>query len=234
MVLAYHAVADIEREADPHRLVLHPRLLEDQLDMLTRRRYRFLTAAELWAETGGRRPPAGTAVLTFDDGWMDAVETVAPLLRRRGIKATFYVCPGWLGGQHPEVPGPAGRLLTTHAVKELRKAGMEVASHSMVHRDLTLLDPDELAADLATSKRGVEDLVEEPCRTFAYPYGLFGPREEAAVAEAGYDLALAWQPGPWRAHAVPRLPAPPRNGGRRLALKLLGVRKPDVLRRWDD
>jgi len=47
-----------------------------------------------------------------------------------------------------------------------------------------------------------------------------------AAAEAGYELAFGWLPGPWQPLAAPRLPAPPRNGPLRLALKLAGLRKP--------
>jgi hypothetical protein len=65
-----------------------------------------------------------------------------------------------------------------------------------------------------------------PCRTLAYPFGLFDDRVERAARAAGYELAWGWLPGSWRAAAAPRLPAPPRHGARRLAIKLLGIRRP--------
>src|SRR4029079_19104496 len=97
----YHGVGEVDDDADPHRLVLDPRLLDDQLRFMLRHRYRFVTARQLHEEFGGRRPPNGTAVLTFDDGWLDAATTVVPMLERLGLTATFYVCPGWLRGPHP-------------------------------------------------------------------------------------------------------------------------------------
>ena len=60
----------------------------------------------------------------------------------------------------------------------------------------------------------------EPCRTLAYPYGLYDERVVRAAGEAGYELAFGWLPGPWRPLEAPRLPAPPRHGARRLSLKL--------------
>ena len=224
IVLAYHGVAEGAEAEDPDRLLLDPTLFERQLRMLVRRGYRFTTASEALEEPGGR-PAAGTAVLTFDDGWLDALTEVVPLLRRVGASATFYVCPGWLGGHHPLVAGPAGRLLDAGGVRELRRHGMEVASHSMLHRDLRKLSDDELSDDLVTSKAAVEELIDGPCRTFAYPYGLSDTRVEEATVAAGYELAFAWSPGPWRAASAPRLPAPPRHGPLRLALKMVGVRR---------
>lgn len=41
-------------------------------------------------------PPAGT-VLTFDDGYREHLDVVAPLLAERGVSATFYVATGLHG-----------------------------------------------------------------------------------------------------------------------------------------
>ena len=103
---------------------------------------------------------------------------------------------------------------------------MELGSHSLSHFDLRKLSDAELAAELSDSKQAVEAITGRPCRLFAYPYGLYDDRVVEAVGTAGYELAFAWLPGPWRPLEAPRLPAPPRHGAGRLALKLLGVRRP--------
>lgn len=225
-LLAYHGIGMVDDDGDPNRLVTAPTLLDRQVGFLQRLGYRFLTAEELLEDAGDHPPRPGTAVLTFDDGWHDAVDVVVPLLQRRGIAATFYVCPAWLGGSHPDVRGSAARLMDADGVRALVAAGMEVASHSLAHRDLRTLPDDELAGDLARSKADVETITGRPCRTFAYPFGFRDARVEAAVRGAGYELAFAWGIGPWRRFAAPRLPAPPRHGAGRLALKLLGIRRP--------
>ena len=130
------------------------------------------------------------------------------------------------GGQHWQVPGEAGRLLDEAGVRALADAGMELGSHSLSHPDLRKLDDGELAAELRESKEAVERITGSPCRTFAYPFGLYDETVTQAVAEAGYELAFAWLPGPWQPLAAPRLPAPPRHGPVRLALKLAGLRRP--------
>lgn len=229
VVLAYHAIGRATDDEDPHRLVLDPKRFDDQVQLLRRRGYRFLTAEQLLAEAGGGPPPRATAVLTFDDGWLDAVTEVAPRLANLGIPASFYVCPGWLDGHHPEVEAEAGRLIGVDGLRALRDAGMEVASHSMRHRDLRSLSDDELAHDVSESRAQLESLLDRPCVTFAYPYGFSDERVEAAVQAAGYRLALGWNPDwastSWRPLAAPRLPAPPRHGAGRLALKLLGLHR---------
>ena len=42
----------------------------------------------------GRPLPARAVALTFDDGYRDNLDTVAPMLRRLGLPATFYLVPG--------------------------------------------------------------------------------------------------------------------------------------------
>ncbi|HEX9375331.1 MAG TPA: polysaccharide deacetylase family protein [Actinomycetota bacterium] len=225
IVLAYHGVGRAADDTDPTRLITSPRHLESQVRLLRRLGYRFATAEQVLAGSGGDAPPDRTAVLTFDDGFRSWLTDALPLLQRLGIRATFYVCPGWLGGHHPEVAGEEGRLLDADDARALVGAGMELGSHAMAHADLRELDDEALRDDLASSKAGVEELTGRPCRTLAYPFGLFGEREERAAAEAGYELAFGWWPGPWRRFAAPRLPGPPRHGAARLAAKLMGVRR---------
>ena len=215
-VLVYHGLG----RPDEARLLISPKHLEGQIRYLQRRGYEFVTAEEL-----NGAPANGTVALTFDDGFRTALTDVAPLLTRLGVRGTFYVSPGLFGTQHWQVSGDEGRLLDADDAKALVGAGMELGSHTMTHPDLRKLTDEDLASELEGSKAAIEKITGRPCRTLAYPYGLYDDRVTAATAAAGYDLAFAWLPGPWDRLAAPRLPAPPRHGALRLALKLAGARR---------
>jgi peptidoglycan/xylan/chitin deacetylase (PgdA/CDA1 family) len=223
-ILVYHGVGEVDSSSDPARLVAGPQTLGSHLNWLGRRGYRFSSAAELAGSVSGDGPPAGTAILTFDDGLVDGLSTVAPLLRDRGIPATFFICPGLLGGQHEFIEGVAGRLLSADQARELDAMGFDLGAHSMTHPDLRALDDAKLTREIRESKEGVEELTGKPCRTFAHPYGLSDGRVQRAVEAAGFEIAFAWGPGRWSQFAAPRLPAPIHHGGRRLGLKLLASR----------
>ena len=223
VTLVYHGIERADDGADPARLLTAPEHLESHVRFLRRRGYRFLTAEELLAEG---RPAPGTAVLTFDDGYRNWLTGAVPVLRRVGVRATFYVCPGLWGGHSPDVSGDPGRLVTEAEARELHAAGMELGSHSLSHLDLRRVDDSTLERELGASKRAIEGLTGRPCRTLAYPYGLYDARVASAAGAAGYELAFGWLPGPWKPLEAPRLPAPPRHGALRLALKLYGVRRP--------
>jgi peptidoglycan/xylan/chitin deacetylase (PgdA/CDA1 family) len=227
VVLAYHGVGEARPADDPKRLVVSTERLVSHVRLLQRRGYGFFTAEEL-LDAGG--PRAGTAVLTFDDGFADWLTDALPVLEQLNVRATFYVCPGLFGEHAPWVFGEHGRLLDEDGVRALHEAGMELGAHSLTHPDLRTLDDAALARELRESKVAVERITGVACRTFAYPYGLYDQRVAVAVRDAGYELAFAWAPGPWRRFAAARLPAPPRHGARRLSLKLLGIRRPALLR----
>jgi len=225
LVLAYHAVGDCADDEDPERLVVSPRRLRAHVRLLAAIGYRFATAADLLR---GHERRGRTAVLSFDDGWLDALTTVAPLLEPFGARATFFVCPGMWGGRSPYVRGEAGRLLSAGQARELHAAGHELGAHTMTHPDLRALGDAELARELRDSKDAIEQLTGEPCRTFAYPFGFAGEREIAAVRDAGFELGFGWGAEvPRRRHALPRLAGPTRHGGAGLAAKLAGLRPPE-------
>ena len=227
VVLAYHAINHIDPAQDPHRLVTAPEHLASHVRALQRLGYRFLTAGELLERWPDGRPRGRVAAITVDDGWLDGLTIAAPLLERLGVRATFYVCPGWFDrSQHPLVEGEAGRLLDAAGARELHER-MEVASHTMSHPDLRTLSDDDLARELTESRRRVEEVTGAPCRTLAYPYGAFDERVERAARAAGYALSYTWAGGRFRPTAAPRLPAPVRAGGARLITKLAGLRVPD-------
>lgn len=66
------------------------------------------------ALTAGEPPPPGT-VLTFDDGYREHLDVVAPQLRERGVTATFYVAAGLHGGGEALAPVDAWYWLLDHA-----------------------------------------------------------------------------------------------------------------------
>lgn len=224
VVLAYHGISTAARD-DGSRLLIDPEHLRSHVRMLKRRGFGFCTAGDLVADAD-RGPASRTAVLTFDDGWLDGLTTVAPLLEELGVRATFYVNPGRWGEQHPDVAGEPGRLLNADQARTLHDRGMELGSHSRDHAVLTELDDATLADDLAQSKAAVEDLTGEPCLTLAYPFGIYDDRVDDAARAAGYELCFGWLPGPWARYGAPRLPPPTRLGAWALRLKMRGVHKP--------
>jgi len=71
----------------------------------------------------GESPPRGT-VLTFDDGYREHLDVVAPMLAGRGASATFYVATGLHGDGAALAPVDAWYWLLDHA--ESREAAIRL------------------------------------------------------------------------------------------------------------
>ena len=106
LVAMYHYVRDTLETPFPEIRALPPHLFEQQLDWL-QERFALVPLTDVEAAVDGRGPlPENAAHLTFDDGFVDHYSTVFPILRRRGLSATFFVAA--------DTCGPAPRVLDVH------------------------------------------------------------------------------------------------------------------------
>lgn len=132
-------------------------------------------------EEGLRSWRENSVVLTFDDGYEDLAQVVAPELASRGWTATVFLasqCTERRGLDHL----PTARLLSWSQAGDLVKAGWEVGSHSLSHRDLSRLPQKELVREIRDSRGQLEERLQSPVRSFAAPYGRVNRRVRETVA----------------------------------------------------
>jgi peptidoglycan/xylan/chitin deacetylase (PgdA/CDA1 family) len=85
-------------------------------------------------------------------------------------------------------------LMTWDQVKELRRQGMDVQSHTSTHRVLQTLRDDQLAEELGGSREILEGIMGEKIRAISYPVGKplkYTPGIRNAVRKAGYELGFS-------------------------------------------
>jgi peptidoglycan/xylan/chitin deacetylase (PgdA/CDA1 family) len=101
-------------------------------------------------------------------------------------------------------------VMTWGQVVALRRAGMDVQSHTCTHRVLQNLERDELMHELVASREKLEQVLGEPVRAVSYPVGkALGPSADVrrAVRDAGYVLGFSNGTGVNRASAFDPLDA---------------------------
>lgn len=193
VMLMYHAITPGKLQPDwPWAVSIQQ--FRAQLDFLVAEGYATPTMGELVAEPN--KWTGRTAVITFDDGYVDNLVACGELLKR-GMRATWFLVTGSIG-QPPQWPAdgrPAGRLLNAAELREMRENGMEIGSHSVNHVRLTEADDVRLAQELADSKATLEDLLGHSVGSFAYPYGVWDQRCATAVQLAGYSAACTTRTG---------------------------------------
>jgi peptidoglycan/xylan/chitin deacetylase (PgdA/CDA1 family) len=139
------------------------------------------------------RLPKRAVGLTFDDGYASVGTRAWPLLKERSVPATLFVVPGFMdpGKFFPwDVPSDETALMTSDDVVRLCADGLDIGSHSMLHRWLPGGGDGELLDDLKESKAVLENLLNKPVRGFAYPTGGWNRRVRRRTREAGYDYAI--------------------------------------------
>jgi peptidoglycan/xylan/chitin deacetylase (PgdA/CDA1 family) len=89
-------------------------------------------------------------------------------------------------------------LMTWDEVAAMSRAGMSLGSHSHGHRVLQTLEPEDFDLELGQSRRQLEERLDRPIRTIAYPVGYpLGDNEELrrAVSDAGYAVGFTVRAG---------------------------------------
>jgi peptidoglycan/xylan/chitin deacetylase (PgdA/CDA1 family) len=231
LILAYHAIGNIDPAYDPERLVVSPEEFRLHVENLLSRNYQFVTAAEFARRLHAGSRLRGLCALTFDDGSVDNATLLPELLRSLQVPATLFVCPGLLGKPHPWIDPEAGvRLMDLDELEATAQLDLvEIGSHTNEHVDLGDADADEAYRELATSKAALEELISRPVASFAYPWGRYSPDCPAQAERAGYaSAATCGLRGAWRPYELRRELIAPGDLGLRFALISRGIFRPLV------
>ena len=127
--------------------------------------------------------PDKTVILTFDDGVSTHATYVAPLLKKYGFPATFFVCefpPDFANKHH---------YMSWTQIADLHKMGFEVANHTWTHTHVDKLNPTQLAEQLAYIEKKIADFGGPHPVTFAYPGYAISAAAIQILRDRGYLFA---------------------------------------------
>lgn len=96
-ILMYHSVAAAPESSwiDP-RYRIPPEIFDAQMSFLSRHRQVVSMTDLVTALEQGRPLPAGTVVLTFDDGYLDNLTVAAPILEKYRLPAILYLATSYV------------------------------------------------------------------------------------------------------------------------------------------
>lgn len=103
-ILMYHSVRD---DPEPYANsigtgILHATSVFERQMELVCRRFTPVSVDDIRLFLNGEKPlPRRAVAVTFDDGYADNAEIVAPILNRLGIRASFYLTTGLIGAKNP-------------------------------------------------------------------------------------------------------------------------------------
>jgi peptidoglycan/xylan/chitin deacetylase (PgdA/CDA1 family) len=192
VILGYHGIGTASPAQDPHGLLMPASAFLTQVRDLQRRGYRFVRQSHFAAALRTGSPMGAIASLTFDDGMENNVTALLPLLCELDVPATLYICPGLLGAPCAWLdPELGARTMTEEQLVQIADDPLiEVGSHTMRHTSLARAGAEKAHAEMLESRLWLEDRLQRPVLSFAYPHGHYSPDCLTAAARAGYTSAV--------------------------------------------
>lgn len=193
-VVLYHRVCDSVHD----NLTVGIEQFDRQMALL-RRHCDVLSIEQVLDCTAVPRSRKPLVCVTFDDGYLDNHQHAAPILLAHRIPAAFFVSTGIVGtdGRFPHDVrrgNPPIPVMQWDHLREMRRHGFTIGSHSVTHIDCAGEPRDKVWAELVQSRDdlrrelGIDEVI------FGYPYG--GRQHMTAerldmVRQAGYVGCLS-------------------------------------------
>ena len=196
-ILTYHRVHRYATELKKSQpdLTVEPESFRAQMQALHDGGYRTITQRQLFdALYRGAALPAKPVLVSVDDGYVDDVTEILPVLRRLGMTATFYVITGRLHEQG---------FVNPDQVRQLEAARMDIGAHTRTHVNLPALPEAARRSEIDGSAADLRGVLGHPVYWFAYPYGAFSPPVVDEVRRAGFLLAVTTKAGVTASTAAP-------------------------------
>jgi peptidoglycan/xylan/chitin deacetylase (PgdA/CDA1 family) len=198
-ILMYHRV-DVLRRTLPaitQRLTVSPADFAAQMRWLTAHKFQAVTQRRVFeALEHGAPLPRKPIMITFDDGYRDVLGKASPVLEQLRMPATAYVITDRISAGDPS-------FLTWGNLYALEGRGICIGSHTVSHRELTLLSDTVAVAELRNSRRVLEQRLGHPVQWLSYPAGREDARIVTLARTAGYVLAMTTHPGTEQTAARP-------------------------------
>lgn len=201
-VLMYHMVREHIDGAKFNKLRVQPAEFERQVAWMKAEGFHFVTMQELQENWG--KHPEKTVAITFDDGYLDNLENAYPILEKYQAKATIYVVVDrhdrdW--STYKKAHHNSGELAREQKLNDVqvdllaRSGIVEIGSHTLTHANLDKLSDAECLVELCDSKVQLEQLIQQPVTSFAYPFGIYSARDVELAKQVGYSNAVTTREG---------------------------------------
>lgn len=194
-VLMYHKVS-ANTAADG--LTISSLMLERQFHYLKQQGYTAILLSRLNAFVQHKQPLPDKAILiTFDDGYLDNLANMYPLLKQYGLTANIFLIAASVNVQSTEARQFEEGYLSAAELALMDPELVEFGLHSYDHKNYNELSVEQLAEDIRQSKQTLSaaGVAFQPC--LAFPYGAY-PKNDgqhqaqffSALADNGIQLAF--------------------------------------------
>lgn len=186
-VFNYHHIRPMPNVASStitdRAFTVSPEGFEAHLKYFKENNYQVVSVYDLleYFDTGKPLPPKAVAI-SFDDGRYGQYKWAYPLLKKYGMTAAFFITTDWVDKRD---------FMTWAQIKEMSDNGMIIGSHSLDHAAMNKVDDAQLRAELASSKKILEEKIGKKVDLLAYPGGNYNEHVIQFTKDAGYQAAFS-------------------------------------------
>lgn len=185
-ILLYHNI--LNDPQDPSAVIVDN--FKMQMKWIADNGYNVISLKEALKSLNNNDAPKKSIVFTFDDGFIDFIETALPVLNKYDFCATVFIVVSEVGGFSSwQEHNLNRRLMNWKSLKEIICAGHTIGSHGLHHYDLTKLAQRDLDKEVVASKEIIQEKLGIEVDSFSYPWGICTRREINRVKKAGYNCA---------------------------------------------
>ena len=182
-ILLYHDLESEEYPTEKESLatkgtVVHLDNFEQHVKYLAEKNYKTISLDDYFNNSLNEEESTfDKIIITFDDGHYSNYYLAYPVLLKYGFKATFFITTNRIGGKYH---------LSEGQIKEMANNGMEFAAHGLTHKDLPLLNIDEIKYELEESRRALSLLINRSVQYMAFPGGHYNKNVLGLLGPSGY------------------------------------------------
>ncbi|MBL8030429.1 MAG: polysaccharide deacetylase family protein [Candidatus Doudnabacteria bacterium] len=196
-ILMYHHIGEIPKEAKTDYirvgLTVSPENFEAQIAWLKNQGFNSITLQNLLDYTKQSfNMPKNPVVITFDDGYEDAILTAPPILKKYGFTGTFGIITQFSG-----ISYGTNKYATWEQIKNAKNSGMEIASHTQDHFDGTNKTYNEAfkLRNIEGSKADIKSKLGVDTKILIYPFGHYDTTYIKIAQKAGFEIGLTTTEG---------------------------------------
>jgi peptidoglycan/xylan/chitin deacetylase (PgdA/CDA1 family) len=193
-IIMFHYISDDPAYGSLGDWCLSKEKFRQFLDFLERNFYTTITFHDVVNRTAALNSRR-KVILSFDDGAKHLFDFAIPELKKRKMRAVFYIPTAHIGQYNSwDTIQNMARvdLMDTEDIKELDRLGMEVGSHSHHHIKLGTLSDEKMVRDeVVVSKQIIENITGKPVYSFSYPFASVPAHYKSILTNAGYHYGVS-------------------------------------------
>lgn len=182
-ILEYHKVND--RDDDQWTITTDD--FTAHLAYLSEQGYTAISTEEFARyQIGAFQLPEKPIIITFDDGYVDMLDNMRPIMEAFGMRGTIYMVTNYA-----DTP----RYLDWEELKRLKRRGFELGSHTANHIPVTELEDLAASNEAKLSRIIMWWFANTRVTAFSYPEGKYDERIVEYLRANNYLTAVTGQPG---------------------------------------